>query len=106
MTETKITYDKAIAWAKKTREFNKTFNGTDFKGSPEETCEIFEAAGIVDKESYLAWRETYRDLINYGARVRKFGGPGREAITRMIEIRRASKVAAAAQYSKIVDKAA
>lgn len=106
MTDTKITFDKALAWAKQARAFNKEFNGFDFQCSPEEICEIFEAAGITDKESYLAWRDAYRELINYGAKVRKAGGPGRDAITRMIEIRRASKIAAWAQHRKVLSEAA
>lgn len=106
MTDTKITFDKALAWAKQARAFNKEFKGFDFEGSPEDICEIFEAAGIHDKESYLAWRDTYRELVNYGAKVRKFGGPGKGSITRMIEIRRASKVAASAQHKKAFTEAA
>lgn len=113
-TNNTATYNDAFTWVKSARAFNDQFDGVDFDCSPEEIADVFEANAFNSKESYLAWRESFRFEIAAAEKMRKAikqGLPdvrhlGKDTITRMIEIRRASKIAAGVQRKKSLTEAA
>lgn len=113
-TNNTATYNDAFTWVKQARAFNEQFEGVDFDCSPEEIAEIFEKDAFNYRESYLAWRESYRFYIAAAEKMRRaikkdlpdVRHLGKDEITRMIEIRRASKIAAGVQRKKAHTEAA
>jgi hypothetical protein len=93
------------------REMTTPFNGISLENTPQEIKFAFSNAKISSRESYLAWVARYKSLINRAGEtqrclrqeIRSKEYPDSEQtsrshnanyITRLIEVRRASKIAA------------
>lgn len=93
------------------REMTTPFNGISLKNTPQEIKSAFSNAKISSRESYLAWVARYKSLINRAGETQRclrqeicskefpdseqrFRIYNADYITRLIEVRRASKIAA------------
>ena len=111
--ETEFTFVDAYAWRKEVVEFNSLVEGDFSSLTPDQICSAFEASAFHDKESYLSWRDAYRAEIKRATEMRRkikselpdFRTIGKLQITRMIKIRKASKIAAGVQRKRSLAEA-
>jgi len=113
---TNINYTMIGTWRNSAREMASLFKGLTLESPAEDITAAFTAAGVVDRDSYLAWREKYREFIKGAEELQRaikrdkdlyqWRDYNADLITRVIEVRRASKIAAGAQRRKALEEAA
>ncbi len=117
-----INKEVQVLWLNQAMDMLKPFWKLDKESSPEEIAEAFAEHAFKTKEEYLGWRDMYRETIKMAAALQKTWKPKRShhesdwyftscvqenarIITKLIEVRRMSKVAAGIQREAALKEA-